>query len=221
MKTTGGWRHLCTPFDCSLHWSGRRESNPRRVGKSHMLDPSSYTPTATSSRHDAEHRCSCDASQPSCSWPPRRRDFAGPTVFASWRISCGWCDGGGGRNRRPSACKAVALPTELHPPKTGAGSRNRTCAARLFRPPLYRLSYPGKKNWSGGRGSNPRPRPWQGRALPTELPPHHYYAILCFTNRSTKRYRYNLDWSEQRELNPCSRLGRPLPGRQAMLAWRR
>ena len=23
--------------------------------------------------------------------------------------------------------------------------------------------------WSGGRGSNSRPRPWQGRALPTEL----------------------------------------------------
>ena len=27
---------------------------------------------------------------------------------------------------------------------------------------------------SGKRGSNPRPRPWQGRALPTELLPHFY-----------------------------------------------
>ena len=26
--------------------------------------------------------------------------------------------------------------------------------------------------WSGKRGSNSRPRPWQGRALPTELFPH-------------------------------------------------
>jgi hypothetical protein len=26
-------------------------------------------------------------------------------------------------------------------------------------------------NWSGKRDSNPRPRPWQGRALPTELFP--------------------------------------------------
>ena len=26
--------------------------------------------------------------------------------------------------------------------------------------------------WSGKRDSNPRPRPWQGRALPTELFPH-------------------------------------------------
>ena len=27
--------------------------------------------------------------------------------------------------------------------------------------------------WSGLRGSNPLPRPWQGRALPDELNPHH------------------------------------------------
>ena len=29
--------------------------------------------------------------------------------------------------------------------------------------------------WSGKRGSNSRPRPWQGRALPTELFPHLSY----------------------------------------------
>ena len=28
-----------------------------------------------------------------------------------------------------------------------------------------------KRIWSGKRGSNSRPRPWQGRALPTELFP--------------------------------------------------
>src|SRR5271156_4331517 len=32
--------------------------------------------------------------------------------------------------------------------------------------PLPSLSVPGKRSWSGRRGSNPRPRPWQGRALP-------------------------------------------------------
>jgi hypothetical protein len=26
-------------------------------------------------------------------------------------------------------------------------------------------------NWSGRRGSNPRPEPWQGSALPTALRP--------------------------------------------------
>ena len=55
-----------------------------------------------------------------------------------------------GSNRRPTACKAVALPTELHPPnESGAGNRDRTCDARIFGPPLYLLSYPGKKIGAG------------------------------------------------------------------------
>ena len=33
------------------------------------------------------------------------------------------------------------------------------------------------KKWSGKRGSNPRPLPWQGSALSTELFPHFY--LLC------------------------------------------
>ncbi len=33
-------------------------------------------------------------------------------------------------------------------------------------------------NWSGKRDSNSRPRPWQGRALPTELFPHHQANLL-------------------------------------------
>ena len=32
--------------------------------------------------------------------------------------------------------------------------------------------YVSLKKKSGKRGSNSRPRPWQGRALPTELFPH-------------------------------------------------
>ncbi len=31
--------------------------------------------------------------------------------------------------------------------------------------------------WSGKRGSNSRPRPWQGRALPTELFPHCFQLV--------------------------------------------
>ena len=38
---------------------------------------------------------------------------------------------------------------------------------RLPIPPLGHIL-----KWSGKRGSNSRPRPWQGRALPTELFPH-------------------------------------------------
>ena len=36
---------------------------------------------------------------------------------------------------------------------------------------LYSLLNDTNKNWSGKPGSNRRPRPWQGRALPTELFP--------------------------------------------------
>jgi hypothetical protein len=31
--------------------------------------------------------------------------------------------------------------------------------------------------WSGKRDLNSRPRPWQGRALPTELFPHYPYGV--------------------------------------------
>ena len=34
--------------------------------------------------------------------------------------------------------------------------------------------------WSGRRGSNSRPQPWQGCALPTELLPHVYCISLTF-----------------------------------------
>ncbi len=35
-----------------------------------------------------------------------------------------------------------------------------------------------EKIWSGKRDSNSRPRPWQGRALPTELFPRRRHALL-------------------------------------------
>ena len=44
--------------------------------------------------------------------------------------------------------------------------------------------------WSGLRGSNPPPRPWQGRALPNELNPHS--GILnkkwCLRSESNQRH---------------------------------
>ena len=40
--------------------------------------------------------------------------------------------------------------------------------------------------WSGKRGSNSRPQPWQGCALPTELFPHHYWRREPESNRPTR-----------------------------------
>ena len=43
------------------------------------------------------------------------------------------------------------------------------------------FNFRGLKNeWSGRRDSNPRPLPWQGNALPTELLPHA--VITCTDN---------------------------------------
>ena len=57
--------------------------------------------------------------------------------------------------------------------------------ARLPIPPPGQLEVPDFipsfiQEMSGKRGSNPRPRPWQGRALPTELLPH--YPLLRSTS---------------------------------------
>ena len=43
-----------------------------------------------------------------------------------------------------------------------------------------------RANWSGKRGSNSRPRPWQGRALPTELFPLGW-SVLCSTFQILER----------------------------------
>jgi hypothetical protein len=48
----------------------------------------------------------------------------------------------------------------LRRPRTFAGKRNSPLERRPFVDSVL------EKNWSGRRGSNPRPRPWQGRALP-------------------------------------------------------
>src|SRR5450830_689255 len=61
----------------------------------------------------------------------------------------------------------------------GAGEESRTLDLNLGKVALYQLSYSricttyfAEKTWSGKRGSNSRPQPWQGCALPTELFPH-------------------------------------------------
>ena len=55
---------------------------------------------------------------------------------------------------------------EAHAPETCASTNSATWAFTRKTPPLglFRIL-------SGKRDSDPRPRPWQGRALPTELLP--------------------------------------------------
>lgn len=42
--------------------------------------------------------------------------------------------------------------------------------------------------WSGKRDSNPRPLPWQGNALPTELFPHNNTIILASRSNLSNIY---------------------------------
>ncbi len=71
----------------------------------------------------------------------------------------------------------------------GAGNETRTRDPDLGKVVLYQLSYSRVgglcfaalfKFWSGNRDSNSRPRPWQGRALPTELFPLRW-SVFCRT----------------------------------------
>ena len=54
---------------------------------------------------------------------------------------------------------------ETHAPETCASTNSATWAYTFQNIGLF-------KKMSGKRDSDPRPRPWQGRALPTELLPH-------------------------------------------------
>ena len=71
------------------------------------------------------------------------------------------------------------LTTWLRHQKVGAdyGARDSQSYLRAFRSP--------SKNWSGLRGSNPPPRPWQGRALPNELNPRKKW---CLRSESNQRH---------------------------------
>ena len=60
---------------------------------------------------------------------------------------------------------------------------------------------------SGKRDSNSRPRPWQGRALPTELLPQNFFSGKILRRRSPAPRH------SESKLSLCSRLVRPLPSR--------
>ena len=93
---------------------------------------------------------------------------------------------------------------------SGGDNQIRTGESRFCRPLPYHLAMSpyifyapknmGRKIWSGLRGLNSLPRPWQGRALPDELNPQMVpsvgiepttrgFSVPCSTNWATKAYR--------------------------------
>src|SRR5258706_11779225 len=87
--------------------------------------------------------------------------------------------GGGGRNRTGVHGFAGRCMTTL-PPRRGArglfqlriASRRLSWAAENQKGKTAAARFPPWAFWSGKGGSNSRPQPWQGCALPTELFPH-------------------------------------------------
>ena len=81
----------------------------------------------------------------------------------------------------PSAKSSVSAPASLLPnPKL-----TFCICSRVRRVSLYKfLLLSEQKNWSGRRGSNSLPPPWQGGALPDELRPH----IWCLRSESNQRH---------------------------------
>ena len=83
----------------------------------------------------------------------------------------------------PQSSASTNSATWTYQPGVGAKNGTRTRDPDLGKVVLYQLSYfriwsffsriiISFFSWSEKRGSNPRPRPWQGRALPTELFSH-------------------------------------------------
>ncbi len=91
-----------------------------------------------------------------------------------------------GSNQRPLPCQGSALPLR-QPPNYERDlkrwARESNSPTRLCRPLPNRLANPPhliestQGPSSGQRDSDPRSRPWQGRALPTKLWPHALEAL--------------------------------------------
>ena len=90
----------------------------------------------------------------------------------------------------PAACEAGCASCVAHPKRKGTpfgvpfrfggATRIRTGDEGFADPCL--TTWPWRR-WSGLRGSNPPPRPWQGRALPNELNPQ-----WCLRSESNQRH---------------------------------
>ena len=104
-------------------------------------------------------------------------------MVLSFIFYCKKWSGKRGSNSRPRPWQGRALPTELFPhlsyfkmvpeARLELARPERRGILNPLRLPIPPLGHILK--WSGKRGSNSRPRPWQGRALPTELFPHLSY----------------------------------------------
>ena len=135
--------------------------------------------------------CSPEGSRAPSSPPPRGTKGRRPTVGRRHRSR--WCGGGASEVLETQFGKAGG-PTVPNNPKRsqvhhwsharGASARPRRCdrAVPAGEPAAERGE--GGEEWSGRRDSNSRHRPWEGRALPTELRPQRPDAVAASGRRT-------------------------------------
>ena len=128
--------------------------------------------------------------------------------------------------------RAFSLPPSAYAhqqPGIQPGARPAAVACKLMRR-LWTLLYsmhpqaPGCSNnkWSGRRGSNPLPPPWQGGALPDELRPHGARQVnraWCLRSESNQRHEDFQSSALPTELQRHIEQGRS-PARMRFLATR-
>ncbi len=150
-------------WDGVIFWSGRRGSLAAQPGRH------THAGTKTCPRHVSLASlvpCSCLCPVGKCKkTPPCRMVFLfGAGDEARWRPSRAAT-----RTRAPKHAPGMFLSLRSCPVRASA----RPINAKKKTPPCRMVLF-----WSGRRGSNSLPRPWQGRALPDELRPQNngYYS---------------------------------------------
>ena len=98
--------------------------------------------------------------------PSRPQQFSFGPLFAP--VSASWL----------GSLAALSAATRTRAPKRATGTffSLRSCPVRAsarIMPKRNTIQKDGVSFWSGRRGSNSLPRPWQGRALPDELRPQN------------------------------------------------
>ena len=118
------------------------------------------------------------------------------------------------RNKKKSAsnmivdCLRIFKVSEMRFELTQPNGHYPLKVACLPIPPPGQAFQTKSINWSEKRDSNPRPRPWQGRALPTEL-----FSQIISLERLLPKHISLFSSSEKRDSNPRPRpwQGRALP----------
>ena len=176
-KKSGGWSSIERLILCMicLLWAVKRHS-PRLAGKHRQIPSFTMSMSDTHALSRGETRRGRPGKSrrmhngwlgvPAFAKAPARQPSCDGLAKTKLQSSEGWWSQTGS-NRRPQACKASALPTELWPRLAGLPSRSSRQPARL-RPLGSGAAAPSRfasEGWWAWEELNFRPHAYQARAL--------------------------------------------------------